>query len=262
MARGYSQSKSELNTDYGRESQLLKEDLPRHPFMRTKEEQYGDYWPMVRKYAADEAKAIDKEYKPMIARVKKLPAEERAEVMNVVERLQDLVGQHVNRYMTQINDAQSGDLDEIKRADTLKQRIVERVEQLPEWVKSTMYASADKIGEISRGADRPTLASVESGKNIGSFTDNPYQAANFGKGTGSFGVQRFYTAKDIDSFDKIIDLQRVVRFAYGFIKSATEEVSFVKETVRDEREYLVTGIKWKESTLKEKIGTDRDRATV
>jgi hypothetical protein len=260
MARGYSQSKSELNTDYGRENQLLKEDLPRNPIMKTTVEQERDYWPMIRKFYADEAKAIDKEYKPMVAKVKKLPADERIKVMGAIERLQDLVGQHVKRYMSDINEGQAGNLVEINRADTLKQRIVERVEQLPEWVRSTMYAPADKIGELSRGADRPTLTTVESGGNIGSFTDSPTQAANFGKGTGTYGIQRFYTAKDIDSFDKIIDLQRVARFAYAF--SANEENDFIKETIRDEREYLVTNIKWKESTLKEQIGTERSKATI
>lgn len=263
MARGYAQSKSELNTNMGRESQLLKQELPRNPILRTTVGESRDYWPMVRKFEADEAKAIQKEYKPLIAKVKKLPEEERAKVVRSAERLQDLVEQHVKRYMTEINEAQDGNVEEIKRADTLKQKITELVDGLPDWVKGTMYAPADKISEISRGADRPTLTSIETGGNIASFTDNPYTASNFGKGTGTFGVQRFYTAKDVDSFDRIIDLQRVGLFAFGFIKGkGSELVKEVKELLRDEREYLVTNIKWKESTLKEQIGTDRSRATV
>ena len=261
MARGYSQSKSELNTNWGRERQLLKQDLPRNPIMRTTVEQERDYWPMVRKYKADEANAIDKEMKPLIAAVKKMPKEEKERVIDIASKLQFLIGEHVKRNMNELEDAQRGNREEIQRADSLKQKIVERVGQLPENIRNLMFVPEGKMDELSRGADRPTLTTALSGNNIASFTDDPYQSANFGKGTGIFGIQRFYTAKDIDSFDKIIDLQRVGRFAFGFSKK-NEDSDFIKETIRDEREYLVTGIKWKESTLKEKIGTEYDSATI
>ncbi len=234
--------------------ELLATILPRNPAFRVQPETSADYYPMKRAFREKAIKEIDKEQKPLLARIKKLPAAEKAEVNSKLDKLKELIDEHVSRNPYDLEEAQRGDAKEIERGNSLKQRIESVVDSLPDWLKSSLYAPADKLQELTRGADKPTLTG--RGSNIASFTDDADQAAAFGKSTAETGVQRYYTAADVESFDKIIDLQRVGRLALGSIKNPTEGVKFIKELLRDEREYLVTGLKWKQSTLQERIGTD------
>jgi hypothetical protein len=254
MARGNSRASSELNTGWKRNVELLATVLPRNPEFRVKPETSADYYPMKRAFREKAIKEIDKEQKPLLARIKKLPADEKAEVNSKLNKLQELIDEHVSRNPYDLEEAQRGDAKEIERGNSLKQRIESVVESLPDWLKSSLYAPAEKLQELTRGADKPTLTA--KGSNIASFTDDADQAASFGKSTAEIGVQRYYTAADVESFDKIIDLQRVGRLALASIKNKSEGVKFIQELLRDEREYLVTGLKWKQSTLQERIGTD------
>lgn len=254
MARGSSKASSELNTGWKRNAELLAEILPRNPEFRVKPETSADYYPMKRAFRERAAKEIDKEQKPLLARIKKLPADEKADVTAKFNKLRALIDEHVSRNPYDLEEAQRGDAKEIERGNNLKQQIEKLVDGLPDWVKSTLYAPPEKIQELTRGADKPTLTA--KGSNIASFTDDADQAASFGKSTAEVGVQRYYTAADVESFDKIIDLQKVGRLVFASTKNKTEGVKFLYSVMGDEREYLVTGLKWKPATLQERIGTD------
>jgi hypothetical protein len=254
MARGSSRSQSELNVNSGRFNALMERILPRNPAFDIN----PDFQSLMRKkeYRDKNAEEIDKEQTPLVDRVNALPPKQKKDVLARMEKLRELVEEHISRHPAELEDASRGSKAEIEKANSLKQQIAENIEKLPAWVKKTLYEPKDKISQLTRGADKPTLTEV--GDNIASFTDDPLAAAAFGQSQASFGVQRFYTEKDIESFGKIIDIQKVGRLAFKFHPEAgkNEGIKFIYNVMKEEREYLVTGIKWKKSTLEEKIGTD------